>query len=478
MRVREILLSKKDALPGVLMITSIVLLILVQVLWLASSWREAKEDFRKETNGLFRNTIFAMQDSILMENTMPVAGHPPSSGDSVGVSPGGKSLIDRIRQRDSTSVIEIFIRENNRDSVKNLLPPLARRMRMDKRNRRFIVHLGPDSLNIHNVETKFSSALSSAGFAVPFKVLEIRKTEPGRTPAPVLTKRRLVSEVVPYNPVTYYAVEFTSADHVFWKAITPQILFCVLLTTLTAGSFYSMNRSIRSQRRLVQMKNDFISNMSHELKTPVSTVSVALEALERFKGLDDPNKTSEYLMMAKSELRRLSLMVDRILQTDSFDVRKTVANKVLVNMDEKIAEVMNSLRMLFQKRNVYPRYEKRGSDFSLHGDPEQLTTLVYNLLDNAMKYTRDSPVISVVLEDRGDEMILSVRDNGVGIPQQYHRKVFEKFFRVPAGDVHDVRGYGLGLSYAASVVEQHHGSIVVESAPAEGSNFIVRLPKR
>ncbi|HEU5146851.1 MAG TPA: HAMP domain-containing sensor histidine kinase, partial [Chryseosolibacter sp.] len=258
---------------------------------------------------------------------------------------------------------------------------------------------------------------------------------------------------------------------------TPQILFCIFLTLLTTGSFYTMNRSMRSQRRLMQMKNDFISNISHELKTPVSTVTVAIEALERFKGLDDPAKTGEYLMMAKSELQRLTLMVDRILQTASSGVGATPGSRILVNMDKIVGEVLDSLKLLFEKHRIHPNYDKRGSDFSLHGDPQQLTTLVYNLLDNALKYTREAPTISLILEDRVDELVLSVRDNGVGIPEQYHKRVFEKFFRVPSGDVHDIRGYGLGLSYVASVVKEHHGSITLDSVPGEGTCFVVRLPK-
>ena len=473
----------RGTLPGALMIFSIVLLIILQVLWLTASWREVRENFRKETNSLFRRTILAMQDSIVFKNTTPVetdtlfTSQRISPYDSVDLSSDHNLLIDRIKRKDTVSVVEVFIVNNKSDSLAHLLPPIARRMRMDRTNRKFIIHLGPDSLNLDSIQVKFGKALLSAGLPVDFKVFELRKTRLGRTLDPPSPGGMLVSDVVPFNPATHYAVQFISVDHVFWKAITPQILFCVFLTVLTAGSFYSMNRNMRSQRRLMQMKNDFISNMSHELKTPVSTVTVAIEALERFKGLDDPEKTSEYLTMAKSELQRLTLMVDRILQTASSGEREPAKQKVIMNMDQKISDILDSLKLLFDKRGIDRRYERRGVDFSLNGDPQQLTTLVYNLIDNAIKYTRDAPVISVMLEDLGDSLAFSVRDNGVGIPEQYHKKVFEKFFRVPAGDVHDVRGYGLGLSYVASVVEQHHGSIALESMPGKGTCFIVRLPK-
>lgn len=481
MRISEDI-SRRNPLTGALMIFSIVLLIVLQVLWLAASWREAREDFRKETNGLFRHTIFAMQDSMLFRNTTPVPGDPPFFtlkffSDSLRSSADRDLFVDRIRRRDSSSVMEVFITKNDKDSVEHLIPQLARRMRMDRRNSKFIVHLGPDSLNTDSIQAKFRETLSSAGLQVSFNVIQMRKSRPGRTLPPPPLDGVVVSEWVPFNPVRYYAVQFASADRVFWKAITPQILFCIFLTLLTTGSFYTMNRSMRSQRRLMQMKNDFISNISHELKTPVSTVTVAIEALERFKGLDDPAKTGEYLMMAKSELQRLTLMVDRILQTASSGVGATPGSRILVNMDKIVGEVLDSLKLLFEKHRIHPNYDKRGSDFSLHGDPQQLTTLVYNLLDNALKYTREAPIISLILEDHVDELVLSVRDNGVGIPEQYHKRVFEKFFRVPSGDVHDIRGYGLGLSYVASVVKEHHGSITLDSAPGEGTCFVVRLPK-
>ncbi|HEU5148603.1 MAG TPA: hypothetical protein VFT90_17875, partial [Chryseosolibacter sp.] len=214
MRISEDI-SRRNPLTGALMIFSIVLLIVLQVLWLAASWREAREDFRKETNGLFRHTIFAMQDSMLFRNTTPVPGDPPFFtpkffSDSLRSSADRDLFVDRIRRRDSSSVMEVFITKNDKDSVEHLIPQLARRMRMDRRNSKFIVHLGPDSLNTDSIQAKFRETLSSAGLQVSFNVIQMRKSRPGRTLPPPPLDGVVVSEWVPFNPVRYYAVQFAS----------------------------------------------------------------------------------------------------------------------------------------------------------------------------------------------------------------------------------------------------------------------------
>lgn len=476
------MLSINKSLALVLMFFSMVLLIVLQALWIGASWRQAREDFRKETNLLFRNTIFALQDSMMARNIRPVSGDtlfrqsPIVSGDSVYTF-HPDSIIEHARMRPPTSVVEVFITHDNGDSLRNVVAPLARRLRMDKRNRKFIVHLGPDSLNTDTIKAHFREALVTSGIEVPFSVYRIRKEMSERLHPVRFQGRRLVSEAVPFNPVNYYAAEFVGYNRFFLAAITPQILFCLFVTLLTGSSFYAMNRSINSQKKLMEMKNEFIANMSHELKTPVSTVSVAIEALEKFNAFEDVEKRNEYLTMAKSELQRLALMTDKILQTASLGSQGARAVRRVVDLDKTVLDVLDSFRLLFAKRGIKPLYTKSGDDFHLRSNAEHMATLVYNLIDNAIKYTKGSSSIKVTVQHIGDELMLSVEDDGIGIPGQYHKRIFERFFRVPSGDVHDIKGYGLGLSYVASVVQDLKGTIKVESAPGEGTRFTIRFPK-
>jgi two-component system phosphate regulon sensor histidine kinase PhoR len=227
----------------------------------------------------------------------------------------------------------------------------------------------------------------------------------------------------------------------------------------------------------MEIKNDFISNVTHELKTPVATVSVALEALKNFNALDDPQKTKEYLDIAQRELNRLTLMTDKILKTSVYEGQGIKIKYETIQFDDLIDEILSSMKLVFDKKQTQVRFEKIGSEFTMQGSLEHLTNVMYNLIDNALKYGREESSLKIELESLPGELLLKVRDSGMGIPQEYQKKIFEKFFRVPSGDVHNIKGYGLGLSYVSSVIEGHDGKITVESTPGVGSCFIIRLPK-
>jgi signal transduction histidine kinase len=238
-----------------------------------------------------------------------------------------------------------------------------------------------------------------------------------------------------------------------------------------------MYRSIRAQQKLMELKNDFISNITHELKTPITTVGVAIEAIKDFKAINNAALTNEYLGIAQNELNRLSILTDKILKTAIFENKGIEFQPEPIQMDSLIEQVLASMKLVFEKQGAKVTFEKHGDDFTMTGGNVHLTSVVYNLLDNALKYSLVNPEIKVTLKGTSSQLIFSVMDNGIGIPTEYRKKVFEKFFRVPTGDVHNIKGYGLGLSYVESVVRSHHGTIRVESEPGKGSSFIVTLPK-
>jgi signal transduction histidine kinase len=226
----------------------------------------------------------------------------------------------------------------------------------------------------------------------------------------------------------------------------------------------------------MQLKNDLISNITHELKTPVATVSVALEALQNFKALDNPALTQEYLTIAQNELGRLSLITDKILKTSVFEQTGLELKREQVDLEKIVQGVLASLKLVFEKHRANVSFVKQGDNFFLTGNIEHLTHVVYNLLDNAIKYSKPGCAISVSLIQNPETIQLLVEDNGIGIPEEYQQKVFEKFFRVPTGDVHDAKGYGLGLNYVASVVKAHSGTIDLKSEAGKGSTFTITLP--
>ena len=230
------------------------------------------------------------------------------------------------------------------------------------------------------------------------------------------------------------------------------------------------------QKRLADIKNEFISNITHELKTPIATVSVAIEALRSFNASMDAQRSKEYLEISANELQRLSLLVDKVLKLSMFENKGIDLKYEPLNMQALIKEVASSMRLQFEKKNATVSISSEG-DSSLEGDRLHLVSVIFNLLDNALKYSYDNPHINITTIDGGNKLSLIVTDDGIGIPQEYREKVFEKFFRVPTGNLHNAKGYGLGLSYVAQVVKKHNGSIKVEPLEGGGSKFVIVIPK-
>jgi two-component system phosphate regulon sensor histidine kinase PhoR len=255
-----------------------------------------------------------------------------------------------------------------------------------------------------------------------------------------------------------------------------QILVSLLLVGLTIFSFALLLRTLVQQRKLTQIKNDFISNITHELKTPIATVSVAIEALRNFDALYDPEKTKEYLAISSNELQRLSFLVDKVLKLSMFEKHQVELKEEIVDLCVLVKDVVNSMKLQFEKYKAQVNVQIQGYRFEVEADRLHITSVLFNLLDNALKYSKENPSIHIELKEENERILLRVTDNGIGIPAEYHKKIFEKFFRVPAGDTHNVKGYGLGLSYVAYVIQRHYGSIDVESQPGIGSRFIIKLP--
>lgn len=261
------------------------------------------------------------------------------------------------------------------------------------------------------------------------------------------------------------------------KKIGFEIFFACFVFAMTALSFWLIYRSFLEQKRLIVLKNDFISNVTHELKTPITTVGVAIEAMSRFDALKNPAQTKEYLDISKNELNRLSLLVDKVLKMAAFEQKETHLTFEMVDLGQLTQQVVDSMKLQFEKYKASVSIEKTGDDFTIEADKTHITSIIYNLLDNALKYGGEKPTIRLEIQSPFYDYIrLSVADSGQGIPPQYRDKIFEKFFRIPTGNIHNIKGHGLGLSYVASVIKQHGGKLNVESEAGKGSRFSVFLP--
>lgn len=476
------MMKKRNLLPVVLMASSIVLLLLLQTLWLVNSYDQAYNDVRRRTSDLFRGTLIEMRDSLFLKSFKQVALDSIRSDRAMVFAFNLDSLEGKhVHQRTASAEIVIADKKNKKDTIAN----------------KFFLRVTPDTIRKDTIISHFKRVLTKAGIDLPFSIQKVssdpifiqedviagtRQMRKRFAPEDdnvdeVKDKAAMTTEWMRFSPNLRYAAVFENIRPYIYLQISPQITFSVALTLLTLAAFFMMYRSMRSQQKLMDMKNDFISNITHELKTPVTTVSVALEALRNFKGLENPQTTREYLDIAQGELNRLTILTDKVLKTAVWDKGTVNFENEQVDLHKTVDQILHSMKLIFEKQKARVTFEQQGNSFIIRGGSVHLTNVIYNLLDNALKYSVDEPEISIRLEEDPDQVILKVADKGIGIPAEYKKKIFEKFFRVPTGDVHNIKGYGLGLSYVESVVRSHKGLIEVVSKPGEGSMFTISLPK-
>ena len=325
-----------------------------------------------------------------------------------------------------------------------------------------------DSISVMELTNVFKTTLNEQKLHIPFVIL--------RQPEEILEEEDFIRRPPPADNFAGYKLQLGNAFSYLVKRISLPLLFSVFLVGITFLSFILLYRSLLRQHRVAQIKNDLISNITHELKTPIATVGVAIEALKNFNAIQDPQKTSEYLEISQNELQRLGLLVDKVLNLSMFENKEEKIKYDLFDLEEVVKDVVDSLRLQLEKYNARITMHTEGN-LLIKGDRLHLLSVVFNLLDNALKYSKGNATIQVDIKEEKENIVLKVTDNGIGIPQQYKDKVFEKFFRVPTGDTHNAKGHGLGLSYSSQVIRQHQGAIEVESHEGLGSTFIITLPK-
>ena len=258
------------------------------------------------------------------------------------------------------------------------------------------------------------------------------------------------------------------------KKIAPQIGFSLLLFLLCCFAFLLSYNTIRKQYRLNLQKNDFINNMSHELKTPVATAKVAVVALQKFDAINDPKRKRDYMEMAAWEIERLDRLVTSVMNNVQMENGTINMLKQTTDLNALLQHLADNMQPLFNEKHKMLTYQSPGTNVLINMDSVHMQGALYNILDNALKYGGGTVTIQLIRQ--ADDITISVSDNGPGIPEVYKEKIFEKFFRVPSGNIHDVRGYGLGLNYVHYVIKAHGGIIRQQNNEDGGAKFVITLP--
>lgn len=473
------------------MIITILVIISFQVYWINENYEREKNSLQLKANIAFQETIHQLQASKLkLPWAIIDSAHNGTSQVLIkeDIFETKKNPIDRISRQVIT--ISNALSSKMRDSLKknykfnstfvialnngkpnyNNIPFLKEDRYGDSKDHIMKILYGvdslQDSLNIKEIMELFASRLKKEYLYLPFKITKTAGiTDVADVPLSDVT-------IGITHPVTYHL----SIDNTFpylLKIITLPILFSLFLITVTILSFVILYRNLLKQQKLAEIKNEFINNITHELRTPIATVGVAIEALKNFNESNDTLKTKEYLDISGNEIQRLSLLVDNVLKVSMFEQKQTELNKEYFDLKVLTQEVLNTMKIQFEKRNATFNFSHFGEKFIIYADKLHITSIIYNLFDNALKYSDQKALIKVEITREENSIDLKVSDNGIGIGPEHIKKIFEKFFRVPTGNNHAVKGYGLGLSYVSEIVKRHNGSIVVESKLNEGSTFTI-----
>jgi len=279
-----------------------------------------------------------------------------------------------------------------------------------------------------------------------------------------------------FIPARFLSIIFPLKTSYSLNGVQVTLLSSILLILLIIAAFYFTISTIIKQKKLSEVKSDFINNMTHEFKTPISTISLAGEVLSD-KTIDkSPESVDKYLKIIKDENKRLAGLVENVLQAAVLDKGKLKFKIQECDLHQIIGDVLQSLTLQIQNKGGGITTELKAQRYSLFADRMHLGNIIYNLIDNALKYSKENPQIKVSTVSDKNGISISVQDNGIGIRKEDQKKIFETFYRVPTGNIHNVKGFGLGLSYVKAVVEKHSGHIEVQSEPGSGSTFVVYLP--
>jgi two-component system, OmpR family, phosphate regulon sensor histidine kinase PhoR len=451
---------EKLRLSAILMVLAIIGIAAFQGYWIHKLYKEEWTNLRKETDITFQDVIFKLQMQHLGKDSGFINRHLPK----LPGLPAGKDSQVRmfsIAFDDKNSKLPA-------DFFNESLPSTFHYMSNSDTS--------AAPLSTGRIDSLYRQEMRKSQINIPFSIQRLQgKEEDLRQPTPngqLRARFLLVGQVGTYA----YQASFDNPVRYLLTRIRLPIIMSLLLLAFTTAAFVFLYRNLAEQQRLAAAKSDFISNMTHELKTPIATVNVAVEALRHFDALNDPVRTREYLDISALELQRLSMLVDKVLKLSLFENKEIEINRTSLDVHALAAEVITGMKLSFEKAGATVQLTPSGEQFLIKADRMHLTSVLTNLLDNALKYGKSNPVITVHLARTADAVIIAVTDNGIGIPAAYTGRVFEKFFRVPSGDHHNIKGYGLGLSYVHHIVNRHNGSISVDSKEGRGSTFTIKLP--
>ena len=372
------------------------------------------------------------------------------------VTSGTESITHRARR--STSIRKIIAHGTVTDTVPDRFSDLASKI---------VIALSNDSLDIANLKSQITAELQRKD--LPDLIQLVYAESCCDDTSPVVNEANVLTANAAYLPPG--VVLDMGFGNYTWKILQMglvSLLLSALMAAMIIGGLLYLYRIIKNQRQLSELKNDLINNLTHEFKTPIATISTALEGIEKFNETNDLDKTLKYIGISQDQLKKLDQMVEKLLETATLEKDEISLQKESTDLSAALHKMMEKYAMIDDKQ--FDAQIQEGVVTRV--DPVHFDNAISNLIDNAIKYGGEH--IQVEL-NAGQHLELLVSDNGPGIESQHQDKVFEKFYRVPRGDQHDVKGYGIGLYYTQKIIEKHGGTITLQSKPGR-TTFKITLP--
>lgn len=458
---------------------SVFLLSLLIVLWLKNSYQGRINELTQETNFLFVRAIRNIEDSLVQQTILRLEANlekpkfqKHSDFDSI------QTDTHKFIAFSTTKVLKTqasIINKTNHDTIislpglpSNIPGTISLHVNFNPTEGFLWTPEQTDTAIMELLKHHFTNIAKKENFSLPYLIIKTNETH-AKTPSLISTSYKDI------NTGKEYAVVLHGYSWYILKKMGPEIIFGFALFLLTVLSFYLINSNLQKQKNLNLIKNDFINNMTHELKTPLTTASVAVEAIRNQTGFPSTPVNTEYLDICQRELRRLDKLVDKVLNVSQWDECAPELQITTVNMNHIIQEVIEALQMQVEKLKADVNVQIAETPVIILGDKIHLFQAIFNLVDNALKYGGHQPNVTIRVIKDTKKITLKVEDTGPGIPLKYQDKIFDKFFRVPNYDEHNVKGHGLGLNYVKNIINKHGGHISFRSSSKE-TVFSIDLP--
>ncbi len=333
-----------------------------------------------------------------------------------------------------------------------------------------MISITGESLNIKKIDSIFKKELERKNINTIYQIKMFKKgTVVDSTMLPFTTKNLIKTDAKStfLKEDEMLSVFFKNNTIFILKEGIIGILLSLILSIAIISSLFYLLHIIKKQKQIAEIKNDFISNITHEFKTPITTINTAIEAIKSFQ--NDKLKTDEYLDISKKQLNKLTVMVDKILETSALDSDKLLLKKEKIDIISILKKIINQLSNITNKDIVF---KSNTASFFMQADAFHLKNALENILDNAIKYGGDSVEVSVA--ETTEKLLIFIKDSG-SIPLKERELIFDKFYRIPKGDTHDVKGFGIGLYYAKNIIQKHNGTLILSDK--KQTVFKIELPK-